>query len=139
MAGGAADALVHVDAVVEVDEVGQIVDAVHSIERPVRKLSRTGSRNGLLAKICEWQFMHVLRRRNAGERRILDRGVAVAAVDAVAGDVALVAELNRLLARDVRASVIHGERFTSAKRPSRPAMKKTAPKMLTRAIVFALR
>ena len=46
--------------------------------------------------------MQVLRRRDAGERRLLDRGVAVAAVDAVAGDVALVAELNRLLARDVR-------------------------------------
>ena len=29
------------------------------MERPVRKLSRTGSRNGLFAKICEWQFMHV--------------------------------------------------------------------------------
>src|SRR5439155_10533841 len=43
-----------------------------------------------------------LRRRDAGERRVLHRRVAVAAVDAVAGDVALVAELNRLLARDAR-------------------------------------
>src|ERR1043166_3736665 len=41
--------------------------------------------------------------------------------------------------RATRAPVTHGERFTSAKRPSRPAMKKTAPKMLTREIVFALR
>ena len=32
----------------------------------------------------------------------LDRRVAVAAVDAVAGDVVLVAELDRLFARDVR-------------------------------------
>ena len=35
--------------------------------------------------------------------RILDRGVAVAAVEAVAGDVALVAELDGLLARDAPA------------------------------------
>src|SRR3954465_2507421 len=41
--------------------------------------------------------------------------------------------------RATRAPVIHGDRFTSAKRPSRPAMKNTAPKMLTRAIVLALR
>src|SRR4051812_23794562 len=39
---------------------------------------------------------------NPGERGVLDRGVAVAAVDAVAGDVPLVTELDRLLARDVR-------------------------------------
>src|SRR3954465_13061265 len=32
---------------------------VHAIDLPVRKLSRTGSRNGLFAKICEWQFMQV--------------------------------------------------------------------------------
>src|SRR5262249_54788364 len=43
-----------------------------------------------------------LGRRNAGEGGFLDRGMAVAAVDAVAGDVPLVAELNRLFARDVR-------------------------------------
>ena len=43
-----------------------------------------------------------LGRRNSRERRRLDRRVAVATIDAVAGDVALVAELNRLLARDAR-------------------------------------
>src|SRR6476620_10413098 len=32
----------------------------HAIDLPDRKLSRTGSRNGLVEKICEWQFMHVL-------------------------------------------------------------------------------
>src|SRR2546427_368644 len=41
-------------------------------------------------------------RGDPGEGRILDRRVAVAAVDAVAGDVSLVAELDRLLARDAR-------------------------------------
>ena len=29
------------------------------MERSSLKLARTGSRNGLSAKICEWQFMQV--------------------------------------------------------------------------------
>src|SRR2546423_4930771 len=41
--------------------------------------------------------------------------------------------------RATRAQVDHGERFISAKRSSSPAMKKTAPKILSRAIVYALR
>ena len=70
--------------------------------------------------------------------RVLDRGVAVAAVDAVAGDVALVAELDRLLARDARLG--HPRRpIDLVDRPSRPATTNTAPKILTREIVFALR
>src|SRR5262249_5004902 len=42
-----------------------------------------------------------LGRRDAGKRRVLDRRVAVAAVDAVTRDVPFVAELNWLFARDV--------------------------------------
>ena len=45
---------------VEVDEVGQVVDRVHSIDLSVRKLARTGSSIGLSTQICEWQFMQVL-------------------------------------------------------------------------------
>src|ERR1700730_7264540 len=67
------------------------------MERPVRKLSRIGSRNGLFAKICEWQFIQVLVGGMPANAES-SKGVAVAAVDAVAGDVALVTELNRLLA-----------------------------------------
>src|SRR5438552_15903048 len=43
-----------------------------------------------------------LGRRDAGEPRLLDRRVTVPAIDAVSGDVPLVAELDRLLARNVR-------------------------------------
>ena len=39
---------------------GKSCTRVHWSDVPVRKLSRTGARYGLLAKICEWQFMHVL-------------------------------------------------------------------------------
>ena len=42
-----------------------------------------------------------LRRRDAGEGRGLDGRVAIAAIDAVTRDVALVAELDGLFARDV--------------------------------------
>jgi len=48
-----------VGAVVEVDEVGEVVDLDHSMGVSVRQLARTGSRVGLWLKICEWQFMHV--------------------------------------------------------------------------------
>ena len=61
VAGGAADALVHVDAVVEIHEIGQIVDPRSSVRGlSSRKLARTGSRIGAFVQICEWQFMHVL-------------------------------------------------------------------------------
>src|SRR3954468_12448897 len=38
---------------------GRSCTRVHAIDLPLRKLSRTGSRNGLVEKIWEWQFMHV--------------------------------------------------------------------------------
>ena len=60
VAGDASDAFVHVDAVVEVDEVRQIVHLDPLDRRLVRKLARTGSSIGLSIQICEWQFMHVL-------------------------------------------------------------------------------
>src|SRR5262249_20760329 len=98
----AADAFVYVDAVVEVDEVRQIMDT-----RPLNRPSRAEALAHRLEKRAVREDLRVavhagLGRRNAGERRVLDRRVAVAAVDAVARDVALVAELDRLLARDAR-------------------------------------
>jgi hypothetical protein len=58
--------------------------------------------------------------------------------DAVAGDMTFVAELDGLFARDV--GLCHqGDRLTAATSSSKPPMKKTAPKMLTRAIVLVLR
>src|SRR5262245_17989974 len=97
MAGLAADALLHVDAVVEVDEVRQVV-ATNPLERPIltearadRFEERTGRPDLRVAvDAC-------LGRRNAGRRRDLDGRVAVAAVDADAAGVVLVAELHGLL------------------------------------------
>src|SRR5262249_24925476 len=102
VAGRAADALRNVDAVVEVDEVGQIVDA-----RPLQRASRPEALpHGLEVRTVREDLRVAVHagpgRRDPCKRRVLHRGVAVPAVDAVAGDVALVAELNRLLARDLR-------------------------------------
>ena len=77
---------------------------VHSMDRPVLKLARTGSRNGLVEKICEWQCMQVLVGGIPAKEESLDGRVAIPAVEAVAGDVALVAELDGLFARDVDVS-----------------------------------
>jgi len=110
VACGAADAFVHVDAVVEVDEVRQVVHA--------RPLDRAVGAEAVADRLEERAVRKNLRvavhtrlgRRDAGERGLLDRRMAVAAVDAVAGDVALVAELNRLLAarRGPRSSTASG-------------------------------
>ena len=54
------DSLIDVNAVIEIDKVGQIVHPRPLIDWPVRKLARTGSSVGLVLQICEWQFMHVL-------------------------------------------------------------------------------
>src|SRR5262249_40417863 len=98
----AADSLIDVDAVVEIDEVGQVVHA--------RPFDRSAGAEALSHRLEERAVREELRvavharlgRRNARERRLLDRRVAVAAVDAVARDVPLVAELDRLLARGAR-------------------------------------
>ena len=45
-----------------------------------------------------------LGRRNAGERTLFDRGVAITAVDAIVADVMFVAKRNRLAARDADLS-----------------------------------
>ena len=52
-----------------------------------------------MVQICEWQFMQVFVGGMPAKRDCLDRRVAVAAVDAEAADVVLVAELDRLLAK----------------------------------------
>ena len=97
VAGLAADALLHVDAVVEVDEVGQVVHA-----RPLQRLvvAEAGAHRLEDRRVRPDLRVAVhagLGRRDAGERRRLDRRVAVAAVDAVVEHVVLVAELHRLL------------------------------------------
>ena len=59
MAGGAADALRHVDAVIEINEIGQRVHAGPGERLVVPIACRTGSSIAELVQICEWQVMQV--------------------------------------------------------------------------------
>ena len=90
------DAFVYVNAVIEVHEVRQIVYA-HPFDRlaGARAFVQRCKRGRVFEKMRVTRETD-LRRRYAGERRLLDGGVAIAAVDSIVGDVMLVAERNRL-------------------------------------------
>ena len=86
--------------VIEMDEIRQPVDArpddrLSGGEAGAHRLEHLGVRPDLGVAVHAG-----LRRRDAGEVRGLDRGVAVAAVDAESADVMLMAERHRLLALD---------------------------------------
>ena len=74
VAGRAADALGDMDAVIEIDVVGQLVaPAASGSACPSARLSRTGASIAALVQICEWQVMQVCGRRHAGEARLSRR------------------------------------------------------------------
>ena len=96
MAGVAADALIDVDAVIEIDEVGQLVDP-----RPLQRLAGAVAvahrlQHCALVQICEWQFMQVLVGGIPAKLEVFHRSVAVTAVDPQPGDMMLMAERHRL-------------------------------------------
>src|SRR5258708_7721546 len=96
MAGVAADALVHVNAVIEENEVGKLIHP-----RPVQGLTGAVAGADWFEQLSVSPDLRMavnagLGGRNAGEARGLDRGMAVTAVDAESGDMMLVAERDRL-------------------------------------------
>ncbi len=96
MAGIAADALGHVDTVVEVNEVRKLVDA-----RPLQRFSGAVTGADRLKKLGIRPDLRVavhagLGRGNACETRGFDGCVAVATVDAQSRDVVLMAKGNGL-------------------------------------------
>jgi len=89
-------------AVIEIDEIRQIVDscplerAIFTIARPhglERRAIRPHLRVAIHADLCGW---------NARERTFLDRRVAVPAINTNSRDVMLMAERHRLRANDSR-------------------------------------
>jgi len=107
MARRAADALIYMNAVVEIDKIGQVVDA-----RPFERFA------GLKAgpdRLEHFRIRPELRMtghaslggRDSGNCRSLNGSVAIAAIDAVIGDMVLMAERHRLIARHFNQS---GER-----------------------------
>jgi hypothetical protein len=112
-----ADALADVDAVIEVDEVRQIVHA-DPVERLV--VAEAGAhRLEVRAGVPDLRVAvdAGLGRRNAGRGRDLNRGMAIATLDANAAGVVLVAELHRLF--DELISV--GDEIGSLQRKDDPA------------------
>ena len=108
MARRAADTFFHVNTVIEVSVIRQIVYAL-----PLDRLARTETRaHGFeIWTISPDLFVavHARRgRRQSGGGRCFDRGVTVAAVDAVVTDVMFMTELNRLLTFNPLAGVPGG-------------------------------
>ena len=106
MAAEAADAFVDVNAVIEINEVGQIVDP-----GPDQRLAGTIALPHRLQHGCVRPDLRMaihagLGGRNAGEAGTLDRSMTVAAIDTVARRVVLVTERHRLSLGNVLISGI---------------------------------
>src|SRR5438309_10022308 len=98
--GRTAHAFLHMNAVIEISEVRQIVHAY-----PLQRLAAAKTRaHRLEIRTISPDLLVTVHacagRRHAGGSRCLNRGVTVAAIDAVIADVMFVAELNWLLALD---------------------------------------
>src|SRR5579863_538999 len=96
VAGIAADAFGDVNAVIEINEIGKLVDA-----RPLQRLAGTVAGAHRFEQLGIGPDLRVaihagLGWRNTGETRGLNRSVAITAIDAESGDVMLMAEWDRL-------------------------------------------
>jgi hypothetical protein len=106
--GRAADAFVHVNAVIEIDKVGKIVHSCppDRLARPPAFADRLEIR--AVRPDLRMAIHTGLSRRNAGVSQLLDGRVTISAIDAVISDVMFVAELNGLFAREISLSVVRG-------------------------------
>src|SRR5471032_1786130 len=99
VAGDAADALLHVDCMVEVDEMWQLVDLVPD-DGPVREVALTNRRElGALVPDLLVAIEAEAGRRNSRPLRLLHQIMAVATIDAFVADVMAMVELHRLIDR----------------------------------------
>src|ERR1700686_5164466 len=103
MTGVAAHSFIDMNAVIEIDKVGKLVDA-----RPLQRVARPVAGAHRLKELGVGPDLRMavharLGGRNAGKARSFDRSVTVAAVDAEAGDMVLMAERNGLRLADSRA------------------------------------
>src|SRR5690349_10104458 len=104
----AADAFVHMNRMIEIREVRQVMHA-HPLERLPRLVTRAHRFEIRTVRPNLFVAAHAnRRRRNSRGRRSLHRRVTVTAIHPVVADVMLVTELNWLLALDVSASVPAG-------------------------------
>ena len=100
MTGGTADALVHVNAVIKICVVRQVVNS-----DPLNRFAgaKTGAHRFEIRALSPNLLMTIhagVGRRHSGGGSGFDGGVAVAAIQTVVADVVLVTKLHRLLAFD---------------------------------------
>ena len=93
----AANTLVDVDAVVEISEVGQVVDAIPLDGHVIAEAGSHGFEDGRFGPDLRVAGHAGFGRGNAGKSTFLDGSMAIAAVDAHAGDVVFVAKGNGLI------------------------------------------
>jgi hypothetical protein len=97
--GHAADALVHVNGVIEVDELGNLVDAVPDHRLVLDEALSDRVEDRALVPDLRMAIHTELGGRDAGEGALLDGVVAVPTVDALVSGVVPMVELQRLLDR----------------------------------------
>ena len=97
----AAYSLVYMNAVIEVDEIGQIVDPGPLQRDLIAKAGPHGFEHGGLGPDLRMAGHAGLRGGDASEGTCLNRGVAVATVDAHTRDVVFVAKRHRLVSRHI--------------------------------------
>jgi hypothetical protein len=100
------DAFVHVNAVIEIDKIGKVVNS-----RPLDRLARAPALSDRfqIRAVCPDLRMAIHAgpgRRNPGEGEPLNSSVTIAAIYSVVANVMLMTELNRLFAWDIGLSVI---------------------------------
>jgi len=92
----AGNAFGDVDAVIEIDEVGQRVNTVPGDRQAALRAAPQGRKDVGLGEELRVARQADGRRRQAGEGARFDRREAVAAIESVVADVVLVTERNRL-------------------------------------------
>ena len=126
VASRAAHPLVHMNAVIEIDEARQIV---HS--RPLQRLSGAETfahrfQNRALGPNLGVAIHADLGGWNAGERGLFYRGVAVTAIDAIVIHVVFMTELHRLAARNTDLRHIGGT-INRGDKPKQNGQEKNTP------------
>lgn len=121
--GGAADSLVDMDTMVEIDETGKIMDS-----RPLDRFARAETlfdrrQNPAVRPNLSVTIHAGFGRREAGERAFLYRRVAKAAIDPGVTDVMLMTERHRLATRHADICDVGG--FMDRRQCRNPCKKKS--------------
>ena|ERR1700722_10863725 len=99
MASRTADALIHVDTVIEVNKIGKIVDARPLNRGPGSEAGTDGLQHLRIGPELRMATHAGFGRRKSGEGGSFYRGVAITAIDAIVGNMMFMAERDGLSGR----------------------------------------